>query len=316
MSHDAGDSKKAILAALGANVGIGVMKVVAFAFTGLSSMLSEAIHSFADCGNEVLLLIGGRQSKQQATDAHPFGHGRARYIFSFLVAIVLFTAGGLFALFEAYEKISESLHGEAEHGLEGWKAWVPIAVLVGSMILEGWSLKAAADESVKIKGKLSWYGFIRKAKNPELPVVLLENLAAVIGLSFALAAVSLTLITGNPIYDGIGAALIGVLLTVMALVLMVEMYSLLVGAAASEGEQEAITAALIGTDGIERVIYLKTQHLSPEEVLVAAKVAIDPTDSGGEIAHIINAAEEAIRAVVPTADQIFIEPDVWEENHV
>lgn len=312
MAH--GNSKKAIFAGLAANVGIGLIKFVAFALTGLSSMLTEGIHSMADSGNGVLLLIGDKRATKAATKTHNFGYGRERYIFSFVVAIILFSAGGLFSLYEAYEKITEALAGHGEHAIEGWKQWVPFVVLLISILLEGWSLKTAMAESSVLKGKHSWYGFIRRAKNPELPVVLLENLAAVVGLLFALGAVTMTMVTGDIIYDGIGAAMIGGLLTVMAGVLMVEMKSLLVGESVTEDENAAIERALLETDGVEAVIYVKTQHLSPEEVLVGAKVAIDPSDSGREIADIIDEAEEAIREVVPSAAHIFIEPDVLEDH--
>jgi cation diffusion facilitator family transporter len=298
---------KAIIAALSANLSIAVMKFIAFALTGASSMLAEAIHSVADSGNQVLLLIGGKQSKKEATKLHPFGYGRERYIYAFIVSIVLFSVGGLFALFEAYEKFLDP------HGIEGSWWWVPLAVLVGAIIAEGASFRTAIRESNLTRGKASWVKFIRTARSPELPVILLEDFAALIGLAFALVGVSMTLITGNGLWDAASTALIGILLVLVAAVLAIETKSLLLGESATAGDVRKIEQALVG-DGISRVIHLRTVHLGPEELLVAAKIAVEETSTGAGIAQAINAAEVRVREAVPIARVIYLEPDIYAKS--
>ncbi|MFB9411156.1 cation diffusion facilitator family transporter [Dactylosporangium matsuzakiense] len=295
---------KAILAALAANLGIAVTKFIAFFLTGSSSMLAEAIHSVADSGNQGLLLLGGKQASKQATARHPFGYGRERYIYAFIVAVVLFFVGGVFALYEAWHKIS---HPEP---IESWQ-WVPVAVLVAAIAMEGFSFRTAIAETRKIKGKATWVQFIRRAKEPELPVILLEDFAALVGLVLALFGVGLTLITGNGIWDGIGTAAIGVLLLLVAAVLAVEMKSLLVGEAATPEQVDAIEAAITDGPEVERVIHMRTVHLGPDELLVAAKIAVRHNETADEIARGIDAAEERIRAAVPIARVIYLEPDIY-----
>ncbi|MFI5914558.1 cation diffusion facilitator family transporter [Dactylosporangium sp. NPDC051541] len=295
---------KAILAALAANLGIAVTKFVAFFLTGSSSMLAEAIHSVADSGNQGLLLLGGKQATKQATSRHPFGYGRERYIYAFIVAVVLFFVGGVFAIYEAWHKIS---HPEP---IESWQ-WVPVAVLVAAIAMEGFSFRTAIAETRKIKGKATWVQFIRRAKEPELPVILLEDFAALVGLVLALFGVGLTLITGNGIWDGVGTAAIGVLLILVAAVLAVEMKSLLVGEAATPEQVDAIEAAISNGPEVERVIHMRTVHLGPDELLVAAKIAVRHNETADEIARGIDAAEERIRAAVPIARVIYLEPDIY-----
>ncbi|MFB9441499.1 cation diffusion facilitator family transporter [Dactylosporangium vinaceum] len=295
---------KAILAALAANLGIAVTKFIAFFLTGSSSMLAEAIHSVADSGNQGLLLLGGKQASKQATARHPFGYGRERYIYAFIVAVVLFFVGGVFAIYEAWHKIS---HPEP---IESWQ-WVPVAVLVAAIAMEGFSFRTAIAETRKIKGKATWVQFIRRAKEPELPVILLEDFAALVGLVLALFGVGLTLITGNGIWDGIGTAAIGVLLLLVAAVLAVEMKSLLVGEAATPEQVDAIEAAITDGPEVERVIHMRTVHLGPDELLVAAKIAVRHNETADEIARGIDAAEERIRAAVPIARVIYLEPDIY-----
>jgi cation diffusion facilitator family transporter len=295
---------KAILAALAANLGIAVTKFVAFALTGSSSMLAEAIHSVADSGNQGLLLLGGKQAQRSATARHPFGYGRERYIYAFIVAVVLFFVGGIFALYEAWHKLAEP------EPIHSWQ-WVPVVVLVAAIAMEGLSFRTAIGETRKIKGKATWVQFIRRAKEPELPVILLEDLAALIGLVLALFGVGLTLITGNGIWDGIGTAAIGVLLIAVAAVLAVEMKSLLVGEAATPEQIDAIERAITDGTEVERVIHMRTVHLGPDELLVAAKIAVRHNETADEIARGIDAAEARIRAAVPIARVIYLEPDIY-----
>jgi cation diffusion facilitator family transporter len=313
MAGDGGT--RAVVAALLANTGIAITKFIAFLLARNSSMLAEAIHSCADSGNQLLLLLGGRRSKRAATPEHPFGYGRERYIYSFLVSIVLFSVGGLFALYEAYHKFHE-IHSGHEDVVEGWKSFVPIVVLLIAIALEGFSFRTAIRETSKIRGSASYPQFIRRAKSPELPVILLEDLAALLGLVFALVGVGMSLITDNHYWDVAGTALIGLLLVAVAVVLAIETKSLLLGESAAPEAQERIVAALTGTPGIERVIHLKTLHLGPEELLVAAKVAVVPTTSAADVAAAIDAAEQAVRAAEPTASAMYLEPDIFRDGYV
>ncbi|MDJ0357365.1 cation diffusion facilitator family transporter [Paenarthrobacter sp. PH39-S1] len=295
---------QAIVAAFAANISIAILKFVAFLLTASSSMLAESIHSLADSGNQLLLLLGGKRAQRQASPEHPFGYGRERYIYAFIVSIVLFSVGGLFALFEAYEKFHDP------HGIDANWAWVPLVVLVGSIILEGFSFRTAVKESNGTRGGKSWVQFIRTAKAPELPVVLLEDSAALVGLVFALFGVSMTLVTGDGRWDAAGTALIGLLLVAVAVVLAIETKSLLLGESATVADVRAIEAALVGP-GVSRIIHLKTMHLGPEELLVGAKIAVSAADSAAGIAAAIDAAEQRIRAAVPIAKIIYLEPDIY-----
>jgi cation diffusion facilitator family transporter len=295
------------VAALLANIGIAITKFVAFLLTGSSSMLAESVHSLADSGNQGLLLLGGKKSRREATPQHPFGYGRERYVYGFIVSIVLFTVGGLFALYEAWHKFQ---HPEPITG-RWW--WVPIAVLIVAIGLEGFSFRTAIIESNHVRGKRSWTAFIRTAKAPELPVILLEDLAALLGLVFALFGVSMTLATGNGIWDAVGTAMIGTLLVLVAIVLSIEMKSLLIGEAATLDTVLAIKAALQGGDdsAVERVIHLRTLHLGPEELLVGAKLAVGRLDYGHQIAAAIDAAEQRARDAVPGLRLVmYLEPDI------
>ncbi|PKQ31663.1 MAG: cation transporter [Actinobacteria bacterium HGW-Actinobacteria-2] len=301
---------KAVIAALSANLFIAATKFGAWALTGASSMLAEGVHSVADSANQVLLLRGGATAKKEATAEHPFGYGRARYISAFLVSVILFSLGGLFALYEAFHKFEELHAGHGDDLLNGPWWWVPLAVLGAAIIAESFSLRTAIAESTPSKGTQSWVRFIRTAKSPELPVVLLEDLAALLGLAFALGGVGLTLLTHNAIWDVVGTALIGLLLIAVAVVLAVETRSLLLGEAASEEAVAKITAALAGAEGVQRVIHLKTLHLGPEEILVAAKIAVEPTESAVRVAEIIDSAELTIRAAEPWVTALYLEPDI------
>jgi cation diffusion facilitator family transporter len=293
---------KAIVAALAANLTIAVLKFVAFILTLSSSMLAEAIHSLADSGNQILLLVGGKRAQKAASEEHPFGYGRERYIYAFIVSIVLFSVGGLFALYEAWEKIQHP------HAIEGDFWWVPLAVLVGAIIAESFSFRTAIIESNHVRGSQTWVKFVRNAKQPELPVILLEDLGALLGLVFALFGVGLTLITGDGIWDALGTAMIGLLLVAIAVVLALETKSLLLGESATRDDVAKIRTA-IESDGTG-IIHLKTLHLGPEELLVAAKVSVAAGDSGLDIAKAIDDAETRIRSAVPIARVIYLEPDI------
>jgi cation diffusion facilitator family transporter len=300
---------RAIIAALAANIGIAVTKFVAYLLTGSSSMLAESVHSVADSGNQALLLLGGRRARKQATPQHPFGYGRERYFWAFVVSIVLFTVGGLFALYEAWHKF------EHPEPIEGSWWWVPIVVLLVSIGLEAFSFRTAIRESNHVRGRRPWVQFVRSAKAPELPVVLLEDFAALVGLIFALFGVGLTLLTHNGIWDAVGTALIGVLLVVVAITLSIEMKSLLLGEAGGVENVQAIESAIAGSEGVDRIIHMRTMHVGPEELLVAAKVAVTKTDTADEIADAINRAELAARQAVPGLTLLmYIEPDLDRGN--
>ncbi|MFJ3966527.1 cation diffusion facilitator family transporter [Streptomyces sp. NPDC090036] len=294
---------KAIVAALAANLAIAVAKFVAFLFSGSSSMLAESVHSLADSGNQGLLLLGGKKAQREATPQHPFGYGRERYIYAFLVSIVLFTVGGMFAIYEGYEKIHDP------HEITNW--YWPVGVLVFAIIAESFSFRTAIKESNEIRGKQTWTQFVRRAKAPELPVVLLEDLGALVGLVLALGGVGLALLTGDGIWDGIGTLCIGVLLIAIAIVLAAETKSLLLGEAAGIEDVEKIKAAVVDGDVVTRVIHMRTLHLGPEELLVAAKIAVEGNDTAIEVADAINAAEARIREAVPIARVIYLEPDIY-----
>lgn len=303
--------RTAILAALAANMGIAVTKFVAFLLTGFSSMLAESIHSVADSSNQVLLLVGGRRAKQDATPEHPFGYGRQRYVYSFIVAIVLFTLGGLFALYEAWHKYEETSGDEGFDPFESRWWWVPLVVLALGIVFEGLSFRTAVRAANKTRGARSWFRFVKSSKSPELPVILLEDLGALIGLTLAFVGVSLMLVTANPIFDVLGTGSIGVLLVVIATFLAVEMHSLLLGESATQAHRTAIMEALTSPAAVDRVIHGKTLHLGPEEVLVAAKIAVGSTDTADEVAEAIDAAERAARAAVPELTLVmYLEPDV------
>ncbi|MEO3754361.1 cation diffusion facilitator family transporter [Streptomyces sp. B6B3] len=297
---------KAIVAALVANLAIAVAKFTAAVFSGSSSMLAEGVHSLADSGNQALLLLGGKRAKRAASAEHPFGYGRERYIYSFLVAIVLFSVGGLFAVYEGVEKIRHP------HEIEHW--YWPVGVLVFAIIAELFSFRTAIRESNAVRGTQGWARFVRTAKAPELPVVLLEDLGALVGLVLALVGVSLALITGDSVWDGVGTLAIGVLLVVIAIVLAIETKSLLLGEAASPESVVAIREAIVDGDTVTSIIHMRTLHLGPEEVLVAAKIAVRHEDSAGRVAQAIDAAETRVRTAVPIARVIYLEPDIRREQ--
>ena len=296
----AGGSTKAVLAALFANLAIAIAKFVGFAVTRSASMLAEGVHSCADTGNQALLLLGGRLSKRGPTPRHPFGYGRERYFWSFVVAIILFTLGALFAINEGIEKIRHP------HELES--LWVAIGILIFGIVVESLSFRTAIVESNKVRGKLSWGTFIRRSRTPELPVVLLEDLGAMLGLVFALVAVVLADVTGEPRWDGVGTLVIGVLLGIIAIVLAIEMKSLLIGESATAEDRERLRAALESSPEIDRLVDLRTQHLGPEELLVVAEVDFAGDLSGDQMPEAVAAIEARLRAAVPAATHVYLEP--------
>ena len=297
---------RAIIAALLANLFIAVSKFVAAFFSGSSAMLAEGVHSLADTGNQALLLLGGRQSRKQADTSHPFGYGRERYIYAFIVSIILFSVGGVFSLYEGVSKVQHP------HELE--VPWLPILILSLAIIAESFSFRTAIKEANLVRGSQGWIAFIRHAKAPELPVVLLEDFAALIGLVLALGGVGLTILTGNPLFDAVGTIAIGVLLILVAIVLGIETKSLLVGEGASPADSSRIRDAINAHPEVEALIHMKTLYLGPDELLVAAKVAFARTKKLADVAKSIDAVEVAIREAVPIARVIYLEPDVYIES--
>lgn len=293
---------KAVVAALLANLGIAISKFVAFAVTGSSSMLSEAIHSVADSGNQVLLLVGNKRAKKAPDAQHQFGYGRRRYVYGFIVSIVLFLVGGLFSLYEGFHKF--------QHPEDLSDAWIAFVVLGIAIVLEGFSFRTALREANRSRGKRSLFRFLRDARQPELPVILLEDLGALVGLVFALLGVSMAVVTGDGRWDGLGAMAVGTLLVVIAVFLAFEMAAMLVGESALPEEDAAIRAALASSPLVDRVIHVRTLHVGPDELLVAAKIAIGRSDTGADVAAGIDDAEARLRAAVPTATYVFLEPDI------
>ena len=293
---------RAIIAALLANLGIAITKFVAFLVSGATSMLAESVHSLADSGNQVLLLIGGRRAQRAPTPEHPFGFGRERYLYAFVVSIILFSVGGVFSLYEGVHKI--------ENPEPLTLPWVPIGVLLIAIVLESFSLRTALHESAAEREGITILQFVRRAKSPELPVVVLEDIAALAGLVLALFGVSLTAITGNSLFDGIGTILIGLLLVLVAVVLGIEMKSLLVGEGATAADTERIRTAVTSGNDVERIIHMKSLYLGPDELMVAMKVAVRATTSAGDVAAAIDAVERRVREAVPIARVIYVEPDI------
>ncbi|HEX4253350.1 MAG TPA: cation diffusion facilitator family transporter [Pseudonocardia sp.] len=302
----AGSGTRAIIAALMANAGIAVAKFIGFLFTGSSSMLAESVHSLADTSNQGLLLLGKKRAQRAATPEHPFGYGRDRYFYSFVVALLLFTLGAVFSLYEGIHKVFEPEPITTP--------LVAIIILLVAMALEGYSFRTAIGESRELKGELTWWQFIRRATEPELPVVLLEDFGALIGLVLALLGVGLAVLTGDAIWDGIGTVGIGLLLGAIAVVLIVEMKSLLIGEGAAPATLRDITRAL-EAGRVERLLHIRTQYLSPDELLVAAKIALTPGLRVEDVAKAIDDAEQRIRTAVPAARLIYLEPDLDRTTH-
>jgi cation diffusion facilitator family transporter len=300
------DSQRAVLAALLANLGIAIAKLVAFAVTGAAALLAESVHSLADAGNEALLALGGRRAQKAPTAQHPFGFARERYFWAFVVALVLFSIGSVFAIYEGIDKVIH-VHVLAQPE-------VAFAVLGVSIVLESLSMRTAVRAARSLRGDRSWWRFIRTAKTPELPVVLLEDFGALVGLGLAATGIALNVITGDPRYDAASGIAIGVLLGVIAALLAIEMKSLLIGEAASPEDLDAIRAAIANGREVDRLIHLRTEHLGPEDLLVAAKVDLSPA-ADRDTARAIDRVEARIRARVPHARVIYLEPDEYRADH-
>jgi cation diffusion facilitator family transporter len=299
---------RAVFAALLANLGIAITKFIAFLFTGSASMLAESVHSVADTANELLLIVGRGRSSRPASEEHPFGFGRERYFYGFVVSVMLFTVGGAFSVYDGIHKI---VNPEPVRS-----PLVALIVLLLSAVLEGFSFRTGIHEANQVRGNRSWPTFIRRTKAPELPVVLLEDLAALIGLLFAFTGVTLSWVTGDGRWDGAGSLAIGLLLATAAAILAVEMKSLLIGESASAESQQMIVAALEEGPEAVRVIHMRTVHISPDSLLVAAKIAVRECDTGTQVATAIDAAEKRVRAALPIAKVIYLEPDIYRESQV
>ncbi|HSP26986.1 MAG TPA: cation diffusion facilitator family transporter [Ilumatobacteraceae bacterium] len=301
-------SRKAILAAFFANLGIAISKLVGFLITGSASLLAETVHSVADAGNQLLLLLGGQRARKEATAAHPFGYGRERYFWAFAVALVLFSMGGMFALYEGIQKFRDP------HEVESLS--VAVGILVFAIVLESFSLRTAVKESNHVRGPgTSWWRFIRSTKQPELPVVLLEDIGALLGLVLALGGVVMASATDDARWDAVGSISIGVLLIVIAIVLVIEMKSLLIGESASVESRAAIVAAIESSANVDQLIHIRTEHIGPDEILVGAKIQYASSLSTDQLVAAINSTEDAIRASVPAATVIYLDPDVHRTDH-
>jgi len=301
-------SRKAIFAAFFANLGIAISKFIGFLLTGSASLLAETIHSAADTGNQMLLFLGGQRARKSATPEHPFGYGRERYFWAFAVALVLFSMGGMFALYEGISKFRDP------HEVES--LGIAIVILIVAIALESFSLRTAVKESNPIRQPgTSWWRFIRRTKQPELPVVLLEDVGALIGLFFALGGVITAHVTDDARWDAAGSISIGLLLIVIAIVLVIEMKSLLIGESASADMREAIIAAIESSAHVDQLIHIRTEHIGPDEILVGAKIEYWSSMSADQLVAAINATEEAIRVAVPAATVIYLEPDLQRTDH-
>ena len=301
-------SRKAIFAAFFANLGIAIAKFAGFLITGSASLLAETVHSVADTGNQGLLFLGGKRAQKKESQTHPFGYGRERYFWAFAVALVLFSMGGMFALYEGIEKLRHP------HEIEN----VPVAltILVLAFVLEGFSLRTAIKESAHVKGpRTSWWTFIRTTKQPELPVVLLEDIGAETGLIIAIGGVLMSEATGNPRWDAAGSTAIGVLLIIIAIILVIEMKSLLIGEAAGDDVRAAIINSIESSDHVDQLIHIRTEHIGPDEILVGAKVEFASTLSADQLVDAINTTEDSIRENVPSVTVIYLEPDLHRTDH-
>jgi cation diffusion facilitator family transporter len=296
-----GDSVRTIFFALGANFAIFVAKSIAAAITGSGAMLAEAVHSLADCGNQGLLLLGMRQAKRPATPDYPLGHGKEIYFWSFLVALMLFSVGGMFSLYEGWHKL---------HAPEALNSpWIAVAVLAFAVVAESVSMRACLVEVKKARGELSLWQWFRQSRQAELVVIFGEDLAALLGLVFALLAVLATIATGNPIYDAIGTLGIGVLLIVVAVFVAVAVKGMMIGQSVDPRQRQAIREFLMARPEVAEVFSLITLQLG-NDILVSVQARLnDPRASTADSIARINATESALRAAFPDIRWCFFEPD-------
>ncbi len=293
-------NRRVVLAALMANMGIAIAKFVAWAFTGSAAMLAEAVHSVADTGNQALLFLGGRRAQKPPSREHPFGYGRERYFWAFVVALILFSMGSLFALYEGYHRLVDP------HPITS-PAWA-IAVLTIGIGLEGFALRTAVRAAEQERGELGWWQFIRRARSPEIPVVLLEDVGAVIGLVVALVGVALTTFTGDARFDAMGSLAIGLLLGVIAIVLAREMKSLLIGEGARDAHIDHIRSTIRADREIVAIHDLRTLHLGPERLLVVARLELDAELGFGAVSAALDRVEAALRQTLPLVSDVYLEP--------
>jgi cation diffusion facilitator family transporter len=295
------DSLRSIFFALGANFAIALAKTAGAVFTGSASMLAEAIHSFADCGNQALLIWGLKEAKRASSPDHPLGHGRAIYFWSFIVALMLFSMGGLFSIYEGAHKLHDS---------EPMKyAWVAVAILAFGVVAESVSLWGALREINKERGDLSLWRWFRTSRQSELLVIFGEDLAALGGLVLALGFIALAMVTGNPMWDAIGSICIGVLLVAVAILVGVEVKALLLGQSAEPQVLARMRSHLEAQPQVAQVFSLITQQLG-SEIMVAVKARMRPTGSEGGLIEAINAVERGLREAFPQVRWVFFEPDL------
>ncbi|TME32076.1 MAG: cation transporter [Chloroflexi bacterium] len=300
------DQRAAVITALLANVAIAIAKLGAAAITGSSAMAAESLHSLADSVNEILLLVGARRSRRPADVRHPFGHARYRYVYAFLVSLTVFWVGGVLAVIEGVS------HLAAREPL-GDPRWA-FAVLGLAALLEGWSLRTTIRAGRPAKGALTWWQLLRVTKAPEIIVVFLEDLGALAGIFIALSGVTLATLTGEGAWDAVAAIAIGLLLMAIGLLVNRETQSLLIGESAAPEVVEAIRQAIGSTDGVKAVVDLRTIHVGPDDLVVAAGIVVDPTTSATEIARAIVEAEARVRRVAPFRTVMYLEPRVRESD--
>ena len=300
-----GDSTRAIFFALGANFAIACAKGVAAFFTGSSAMLAETVHSLADCGNQLLLLLGMRQSRRPPSPDYPLGYGKAIYFWSFLVALMLFTVGGMFSLYEGIHKLQ---HPEP---LRQW--WWAAGVLVFGIVAEGISMRTCLQEVNKARGGRSLWQWFRDSRQAELVVIFGEDLAALLGLVFALFAVLMAVATGNPVWDALGTIAIGTLLIVVAVFVAIEVKAMLIGQGVHPDRQAQMRAWLEARPEIAGVFNLITLQMG-NEVMLAVKVRMREASDAGRLVAQANAVEQAMQAEFPEVRWSFFEPDVSDDD--
>lgn len=293
------DTARSILYALGANVAIAVAKFGGAIFTGSGVLLAEGFHSLADSSNEVLLMVGRKQAKEPPTVKHPLGHGRATYFWSFVVTLMLFSVGGVFSIYEGIRKLM------APTALES--PWMAVAIVIFAMVAEGVSLRVALSQVAKVRGGRPFRQWFRETRHSELIVVVVEDLAAIAGLSLALAALLLTIASGNALFDACGSIAVGALLMIAATRLAVEIKSLLIGESASPRTRRAIEKFLLGRHGIVALESLLTLQQG-DDLLVAVRARMDKSLSGPELVAVIAQTTQELRDAFPEVVWVFLEP--------